>query len=247
MSDKNRYSDEYINAFIDGELDSNECAQVLFDEQQNDVLAQKINEMRMLKEKVQLAYAGFEEAGEEIRSDSSNSSGLPYARMLASVLVVLLITGLYVYQSPTSNGIETARQLIRNTQATPAYAVNTVVGMNEHVVINLSQYQPAHFSETLEQIKALLQKRNSASFSLEIVANGKGLKALDTETSLHVDEIKHLSRQFANLKVVACAKSLAQLASEGDPVKLLKGIMLTPSAAEQVAKRTSQGWLYIKL
>ena len=51
MNKQSQYSDEHINAYIDGELDNNERAHLLFDEQQDTALARRINETRMLKEK----------------------------------------------------------------------------------------------------------------------------------------------------------------------------------------------------
>jgi intracellular sulfur oxidation DsrE/DsrF family protein len=40
---------------------------------------------------------------------------------------------------------------------------------------------------------------------------------------------------------------MADLATAGDPIQLMKSILITPTAAEQIAKRTSQGWMYLKL
>ena len=57
MKKQNKYSDEYISAYIDGELDSEERARLLFDEQSDEELIQRINQARLLKEKIQLAYA----------------------------------------------------------------------------------------------------------------------------------------------------------------------------------------------
>ena len=92
-----------------------------------------------------------------------------------------------------------------------------------------------------------MQSRKNTPFMLEIVANGQGLKALDTDTSPYAKKINLMATQFDNLEVVACAKSLAKLAAQGNPIQLMKSIMITPSAAEQVAKRTGAGWLYLKI
>ena len=94
----------------------------------------------------------------------------------------------------------------------------------------------------------MLQKHSADKlFSVEIVANKTGLKALDAETSFHAERISQMVNRYSNLKVVACAKSLAKLAEEGEPIQLMKSIMITSSAAEQVAKRTGEGWFYLKL
>ena len=141
-----------------------------------------------------------------------------------------------------------ARQLIKNTQPIAADNIRQAIGSKEHIVINISQYQARDFDNTIDHIEQLLiQNRTNESFNIEIVANNNGLKALDTITSAHAERINQIAGKFTNLKVIACAKSLADLASEGDPVQLMKSIMITPSAAQQVAKRTSEGWLYLKI
>ncbi len=65
--------------------------------------------------------------------------------------------------------------------------------------------------------------------------------------SFYAERISQLANQFNSLNVVACAKSMADLATSGDPIQLMKSIMITPSAAQQVAKRMSEGWIYLKL
>ena len=46
MNTQSQYSDEHINAYIDSELDNEERARLLFDEQQDTSLAQRINDAR---------------------------------------------------------------------------------------------------------------------------------------------------------------------------------------------------------
>lgn len=113
---------------------------------------------------------------------------------------------------------------------------------------NINQYQAQNFDTTIEHIEALLQQqRADQSFNIEIVASGNGLKALDVKTSLHAERISQLANKFDNLDVVACTKSMTSLAAAGNPIQLMKSIMITPSAAEQVAKRMSDGWMYLKI
>jgi len=247
MKQHNTYSDEYINAYIDGELDSEERACILFDEQTDDELAQRINETRMLKEKIQLTYSDITKKENEKRSFSCTAFSSRHRSFVAALLLFSVIATILTYNMRSNDELIAAKRLINNTQAIPAIAINTAVGDHEHVIINISQYQPKKFGETISSIETLLKNKNSTSFKLEIVANKQGLKALDTETSMHAERISQLTARFDNLKVVACAKSLAKLAAEGNPIQLMKSIMITPSAAEQVAKRTGAGWLYLKI
>jgi len=247
MNERNTYSDEYVSAYVDGELDSEERARLLFDEQTDEELAQRINEARMLKEKIQLTYSEVSSRKYEKKSFSCTAFVSRHRTLAASLLLLSTMAAIFAYTMNSNDDLILAKQLIKNTQPIPAATISDVIGDRERVVINISQYHPQDFGEAINNIEALLQSKDSKYFKVEIVASKQGLRALDTETSIHAARIGQLADSFDNLEVVACAKSLAKLASEGDPIQLMKSILITPSAAEQVAKRTSAGWLYLKI
>lgn len=249
MNTSDKYSDEYINAYIDGELNDDECACILFDEQENVQLAKRVNEVRNLKEKVKLAFPYVSD-----KPLTNNSSG--YAaffnrhRALVAGLFILSIasTIMMPYIIGDDKGLVEAKQLIANTQPLSANMISSAIGTNKHVVIHVSKYQQNQFGEIINTIESLLkQKSTDGSFSLELVANGQGLKVLDTTSSIFAERLSALAQRFDSFEVIACAKSLAKLVSEGDPVQLMTAIIITPSAAQRVAKRTEQGWLYLKV
>ena len=248
MNDTNKYSDEHISAFIDGELDNDERALLLIDEQDDDELAQRINEARMLKEKVKLTYSDLSK--EDITKKTFSCPVFINKTVSLVASLIILVTSAAILLPSISNNHDTAlaRQLIENTNPISPEDISSAIGANNQIVIDISRYQPQSFDNTIENIEALLQKHSADKlFSVEIVANKAGLKALDAETSVHAERISQMVSQYSNLKVVACAKSLAKLAEEGDPIQLMKSIMITSSAAEQVAKRTGEGWFYLKL
>lgn len=248
MSDHRKYSDEHINAYIDGELDHNDRASLLFDEQADATLARRISEARVLKEKVQLAFAEFPSVHDEERTFCCTAFVRHHKSLVAGLLVLFLAAGLLLPGLLQDDSVAQARLLIRNTTAVAAADISDLVAGQEHVVINISQYQEQGFDKTIDYIEALLVQRGADDdFSVEIVANKSGLKVLDSESSPYAGRISQLAARFDNLDVVACARSLADLASAGDPVQLMHSIIITPSAAEQVAKRTAEGWFYLKL
>ncbi|MCK4833949.1 MAG: hypothetical protein KAT12_04195 [Gammaproteobacteria bacterium] len=247
MNQQYTYSDEHISAYIDNELDSEERAQFLSDEQTDEDFAQRINEIRMLKEKVQLSYSELKYDDDEKKSFSCTAFFSRHRALAASLLLLSVVAGILSYNMSSNDNLMVAKQLMTETQPISAASINDAVGENSHVVLYVSQYQPETFDETIDNIEALLQNRSDDFFKLEIVANGQGLKALDTKSSLHAAQVNQLTNKFNNLKVVACAKSLTRLATEGNPIQLMQSIMIAPSAADQVAKRTSAGWLFLKI
>ena len=248
MNDKNVYSDEYLNAYIDGELDNDERSRLLFDEQKDSDLSQRITEARLLKEKIQLAYSDIAEINKEKKPFNCTDFFHRNRALVASLIILTAITLLLAYQGNLDGNMILAKQLIKNTQPIAANSIRNKIGTEKHIVINISQYQPDNFTNIINNIEGILQQhKNDTSFNLEIVANKNGLKALDLKTSPHAKRMEELASQYNNLEIVACAKSLANLATEGDAVQLMRSIIITPSAVQQVAKRTAEGWLYLKI
>jgi intracellular sulfur oxidation DsrE/DsrF family protein len=248
MKQHSNYSDEHISAYVDGELDNDERTRLLYDEQNDAGLAQRINKARILKEKVQLAYSEIDDA----RHDQHSFSCVAFARhnraLVASLLVVCAFTAAFIYNMSVSENVAAAKQLIASTRSIAAEQIDDVIGSDKRVVIHLLKYEQNNFNNTIEHLELLLEKNETDSaFSIELVASGQGLKALDASSSIFAERISLLADRFNSLEVVACAKSLAMLAKDEHPVQLLTSIIITPSAAQQVAKRSKQGWSYIKI
>ncbi len=248
MGEKNHYSNEHINAYIDGELDNEERACLIFDEQQDSTLARRINDVRILKEKIRLAYSDIPETDTINKSLNSTSFISKQKSLIVGLLILLTASALLLPTIINNDDILLAKQLIKKTLPIAPDTLSKIVGTNKQVIINISQYQVQQFDSTLDNIEALLQQHlTDPLFNVEIVANNSGLKALNIKTSPYAERITLLEKRFSNVNVIACAKTMAELAAEGDAVQLMKSIMITPSAAEQVAKRMSEGWIYLKL
>ncbi|HHJ34983.1 MAG TPA: hypothetical protein ENJ87_04390 [Gammaproteobacteria bacterium] len=248
MKEQDFYSDEHISAYIDGELDSEERARLLFDEQQDAELAQRISDSRALKEKIQLAYSDVVPQSNTKKTFNCTEFVSKQRSLVAGISILIIAAALLLPAFMESHDTVIARQLIKDTRAINPDNISTVIGSSKRVIINLSQYQPESFDATINNIEALLaQHRGDKFFNIEIVANKEGLKALDTESSAHAERISLLTSHFENFDVVACAKSMADLARSGNPIRLMRDIMVAPSAAEQVAKRMGDGWMFLKL
>lgn len=217
-------------------------------EQEDEELARRINEARILKEKVQMAYREF--AQDKNRGNGAQCSSWA-GRNLSFVAALLLVVGIAALLTTVVNkndGINRALQLMNNTPPIMAKSLEAAIGTHNRVVIHVSEYDEATFGTAIDEIEVLLSRPDAANtLNIEVVANGQGLTLLDADASGLALRLQQLSQQFDNLDVVACAKSLAQLASSGEPVNLVKSILTTPSAPEQVARRTAEGWLYLKM
>lgn len=248
MNSQDNYSDEYISAYIDGELDQEERVRLILAEQEDEVLARRIKDTRILKEKVQLAYLELVNDGGQNRTLNRSVLAKRYRSLFAGLLLLSGIAALLMIYVNESDDLTRANQLMTSTQPLMAKSITSVIGTHRHVLIHVSQYREETFGAVIDEIERLLQRHDAAGpLNIEIVANKQGLRVLDVDTSIFSDRLQRLLSQFDTLAVVACAKSLAQLATSDEPVNLLKSIITTPTAAHEVARRTSEGWIYIKV
>jgi len=248
MNEKNQHSDEFISAYIDGELDNDERARLLYDEQEDKMLAQRITEARILKEKVQLAYSDLYTPHIEKKFSGCTALISRKNSLVATFLLAIIATAFLPTSFVNESNIELAKQLIDNSEVITADAINDAIGNRNRIIINVSQYQPQNFTNTINHIESLLiQHSGNDLFKIEIIVNKSGLKALDVNTSAHAKRIVQLAERFDNLEVIACAKSLTKLAENKHPIELIASIEIIPSTARQVAMRTSDGWLYLKV
>lgn len=245
MTKSYKYSDEHISAYIDDELDNEERARILSDEHNDNDLARRISDARTLKEKVQLAYAGIEQTENEAGTTGRLWNPGRARAMVAGLISLLAIASLYVFETINAD-LNATRNLIANTQLTPADSLKSTIGNNRKVLISLSHYQIDTIETALQKIELVLQENSGNALELEFVADKQGLKVLD-ERSPYSKTISRLSTDFDNLEIVACAKSLANLTTEGDSIKLIRSIITTPSAVQQISKRTHEGWFLIRI
>jgi len=248
MNTQNNYSDEYISAYIDGELDNEERTRLLFAEQEDELLAKRINEARMLKEKVQLAYLEYSKHSLQNKPFKCSVFVKQHRSLVAGFVLLIGLTALLLPYVYVNGDLSRANELMDSTQPLMETSLATAVGEHSHVLIHVSQYQEDKFGSVIDEIEALLHQHHAdKSLTVEIVANKQGLKVLDADRSKFAYRLEQLTKRFDTLELVACAKSLTQLASNGEPVNLLKSITTTPTAAQQVARRTAEGWVYIKV
>jgi len=241
MTNHKDYSDEHISAYIDGELDTDERARLVSDEQHDDTLKQRINETRLLKEKIQLAYGSADDYAALNAANKTEKTGpgrRPYYIAVAASLLVL-VSALFTIDQLEQQNIEGAKQLIASTQGIAPEQLAASIPADRNIIIDLNSYRPDTFDSTLDHLQQLAATSRQR---IEVVINGEAVSALDANDSPHVKRIIELAERFDNLDIIGCAASITQ-----NPVSLLAETLTTPSTPYEVARRTAEDWLYIKL
>lgn len=181
------YSDETLNAYIDGELNHDETVQLLQAAQQDSELANRIQQLRQTKDMLKLAYPQIHAT----HAASSRARYLPTAKSLVASLV--LITGIGMGWL--------GHTVITNTQDTSLVSKIQVKAEETKqpwkVVMHINSTDDYMQNTLLLETENLLQsyQNNPQAVEVEIVAYGPGLLFL-MRTS------RNLSSDWLRLKTV---------------------------------------------
>ncbi len=238
MSREQKFSDEFLNAFVDGELAAEDRNHVYVELRQDETLNRRVCELHTLRELVRFAYAeppGMPRAPGDQRPSRPAAArvGLAFATALA-VIAGILIGGPW--------------QRAPGPALPPENA--TVSAEPVKVLIHVSNGQPARLRETLDEIEDLIRyyRRQHLPARIEVVVNGDGLEMLRADTSPFAERIARMQQEYDNLTFAACRNTIERLARErGIAARLLPGVVVIDSGVAQIMRRQHQGWAYIRV
>lgn len=244
MNDNASFSDEMLNAYLDGELEADERAQVLQALRQDEDLSRRVCELQKIHNMVQLAYQNTD-LPDGYESTSSSSPTKRYFAVAASVFLVLgaFFSGWIAHNNDQAQTLIELAQEVRNNQPIAA-------GDHWRLVLHLSTNDKYRMNVALNEIDNLLaeSKRTQQKVNVEILANGKGMNLLRADTSVYAGRIKSLQEKYDNLLFQACGKTIARMKKEhGLDIQLLPNTQIVPSALGQRIRRQKEGWTYIHI
>ncbi len=237
MKPEQTVTDELLNAFVDGELDSAEKSRLLGLIAADSQLKQRICELWQLKEMVGNAYP-LKSKGSKTqpsRTRCFGSPGLSHALAAGLFLVLGLGAGWALHGGkavpPLQNHIQAEQQ-----------------AKESKLVLHIFSGENVRFDAALDQAEELLRSAETLGtpVKLDIVANGEGLRLLQADSSPFPERIKSLQHDYKNLNFYACGITIGKLRRHGVDVKLLPEAVITPSALDLIMAREKQGWVYIQ-
>jgi intracellular sulfur oxidation DsrE/DsrF family protein len=271
-----KFSDEFLNAFVDGELAPEEKNRAYLEINQDEALSRQVCELRKLRDMVQFAY----------KNVPSSSVPAPVARvylgnLAAGIALVLGIAIGWVLHTPpatslpeTTSGLPAATRLkpsvsanvpARPAQAgtavttrpaaTPALAVSagataTAPGEQVKVLIHVNDGHMAKLEQTLDEIEGLVNHYHNmhTDARVEVVINGEGLNLVRADVTAYAARIARMQKQYGNLVFAACQNTMERLKREqGIDARLLPGVTVIDSGVAQLMRRQQQGWAYIRV
>lgn len=229
MSDRQEFSDERLNAFVDGELDAAEREEILAAVPADAALGHRLCELRATKDLVRHAYSPVPPAVRR-RYRSMPCWGGALAAGLA--LVVGTALGWQGHRASEGDGLL-------------AFAQKAPASQPSRVLIHLDDSTEYRMEEALDMAEAYLRKVGDAR--VEIVVNDDGLDLLRKESSPYAERIARLSARHELLSFVACGNAISRYRSSGKEVTLLPGAQVADTAIQHVVDRVHQGWTYVKI
>jgi intracellular sulfur oxidation DsrE/DsrF family protein len=235
MSQDNRFSDEFLNAFVDNQLTPEEKSHAYAQLSDNPVLNRQICELRKVRDLVQLAY---KELPMPPKALSTFTVGRKCSLGLAAGLALLVggIAGWFLHQPSAPHPVAVAQAM----QATEAPA---------KVLIHISSGQPEHLKSVLDDVDDLMSyyHRTRQQARVEVVANGEGLGMLLAGVSPYADRIRQMQKKYHGLTFVACQNTIDRYQEQlGMTAKLLPGVVVIDSGVAQIMRRQQEGWAYIQ-
>jgi len=239
MNNHDPVSDEKLNAFLDNELDNEECERMLQAIAQDPGLRQRYNEFLQVKEMMVSAYRDVPLPNPE-KIAHRRLYNTYFKGMAAALLIFLGILGgvLISKRPPADSGL--------NFRYIEQLDVSKIE--NEKVVLHIGTDDSSRVQAALHSAEDLLKlsRKNHAPLNLEIVANADGLNIL-RKGSPYAKKIASLAQNYNNVSFLACgvAKQNAAL-REGKPIELLPEAKDIPAALDEILTRLKQGWTYLR-
>ncbi|HFQ13828.1 MAG TPA: hypothetical protein ENK40_03415 [Gammaproteobacteria bacterium] len=239
------YSDEFLNAYIDGELAADERSQLLDEMRQNPELASRLCKLQKVKDMVQLAYYNAATETPEPRTGYLRGHGL---RALAASL--LLGLGLLIGNFSAQQN-DHLSPLLQLAQTTERFDARPAADKQEwKLMLHVNSGDPARLRTVLNEAEQILKTSHNSprKVQIEMLVNGEAIRMLEDKDTPFARKILAMESRYDNIRFLACQIALNRHKDEdGFDIDLLPGIKVVPSALTEAANRQREGWTYLRI
>lgn len=250
MSIKKPVSDEILNAFVDGQLATEEKEQLFALLAEDAELNKQVCMLRNSRELVQMAYQNPPEPPSALNRKITGTSGIRSYWVTGLAAGILLGLGMLIGLQLNNNSSTTDRTAPLAVQTS---SVKQLAGIDKVTIkvlfhLNTRNREVAH--EALDELENVLNyyRRTGQRAQVELITNGGGIDLLRTDTSPYPRRILAMQRAYPNLTFVACQNTIDRIKREqGITAHLLPGTVVIDSGVAQIMRRQQQGWAYIQV
>lgn len=232
-------SDEFLNAFVDNQIDADEKGRAYPLIDADSELNRKVCELRKVSDLVRMAY-------DRPPPPPRRRPRYHLRRYLGPLVApALLAIGLGLGWS--------LRALSEPTDAPqPATMAVAAVArpMMTKVLFHLDNGDRTHMHQVLEEARHLLARYRADHkvAKVEILADGPGLALLRKHMTPFAAQIAQLQSRYPNLIFAACQDTINRLERrKGIDPHLLPQAIIVPSAIAEIVRLQHRGWTYIRV
>ncbi|MDH3350913.1 MAG: hypothetical protein OEM60_10610 [Gammaproteobacteria bacterium] len=232
MKKDEHFSEEQLNAFVDGELDPEEKSRFYNEAGRSPDLDHRLCQQRKVKELVKHAYENVPEPIRPGRTPLSRGRFLGRA-LVAGVLMVIGLAGGMLAQNYFGFGQDTG------STAAPVARIN-------NYLLHVTGDEAEHMLAALDHARQLLDSAEAGEVvQVEIIANERGLDLVRSDITPFGREISAL--QDRDVVFYACSRSIERLEESGVDVRLVPHTNADYTALDRVVTRMQDGWKYEKI
>lgn len=227
------FSEEQLNAFVDGELDPEERSRLYNASTRSTDLDHRLCKQRKLKELVKHAYENVP-APTRPKNPSLSRGGFLGRALAAGILFVIGLSGGMLVHDYLDGRAGAAGML-----AEPAARVS-------NYLLHVTSGEPEQMYAALKHAQQLLESAEGDEVrQVEIIANERGLDLVRSDVTPFAREISAL--QARNVVFYACSRTIERLEQTGVEVTLVPYTNADYTALDRVVTRMQQGWQYEKI
>ena len=242
MNNHEDYSDEFLNAYIDGELDKSEAGALLEELRYNKELSKRVTDLQKIREMVRYAY---QDIPVQLQPESAKQRSVFRNRKFFAAAAVMLVGiavgwNLHQYRQPANGLLDFASSM----------QVKAVNDNHMNIVLHVTTDDERKLNTVLNQTEILLDKyqHEKQQVKLDILTNAKGLKLLHAKHSPFNKRISALQERFDNLTFKACKVAIERAEKRlGEKIDMLPETVVVPSALSEIMEKQHDGWSYIKI
>ncbi|MDA8389353.1 MAG: hypothetical protein M0Z76_01210 [Gammaproteobacteria bacterium] len=245
MTEEPRLSEEFLNAFVDNQLDVDEKSRAYPVIQADTDLNRRICEIRKVNDLVRLAY-DRPPAAPHTRNRVQRMAARLTPVMGRLAAPVVLTAGLCMGWGLRSVWVPDMAPRAVTPPAKTRIAQTSVT----KVLFHLDSDNPGQMREVLRESASLLARYRVEGrlAKVEVLADGPGLALLRVHTTPFAARIARLKTEYPNLIFAACQNTIDRLARrKGIHAHLLPETVIVPSAIAEIVHLQHLGWTYIRV
>lgn len=246
---RDELSDARLSAYIDGELSTEERSRILQAIRTDTVLAERICELRWMRELVRYSYHASDKQKQGTAAPSKPVSHrvmtIPNS-IAAGILAVLCLGSGWFARALFDRTPEVVA--IADAQSFQAERTDRPMTARHDVLLHIDSSNPSRLAAVLDAADKIVRENSGPGDRVVILANNGGINLLRADMSPYAGRISSLLMAHQNIELVACRNGVERLeAQTGLKLALLPGVTVGRSAVDEIVMRLREGWLYVKV